>query len=72
MTTTSRHDSTELAHVWQLPPSSFDADDAPRLVASVFRQVQVERWDASLVRLPNRDAVRDYVIARFVALERRR
>jgi hypothetical protein len=30
MTTTSRHDSTELAHVWQPPPSSFDADDAPR------------------------------------------
>jgi hypothetical protein len=72
MTTTSRHDSTELAHVWQLPPSSFDAEDAPRLVASVFGQVQVERWDAPLVRLPDRDAVRDYLIARFVALERRR
>ena len=43
MTTTSRHDSTELAHLWQLPPSSFDADDPPRLVASVFGQVQVER-----------------------------
>jgi hypothetical protein len=41
-------------------------------VASVFGQVQVERWDASLVRLPDRDAVRDYLIARFVALERRR
>jgi len=53
MTTTSRHDSTELAHVWQLPPSSFDAEDAPWLVASVFGQVQVERWDAPLVRLPN-------------------
>ena len=44
MTITSRHDSTELSPVWQLPPSSFDADDAPRLVASVFRQVQVKRW----------------------------
>jgi hypothetical protein len=29
MTTTSRHDSTELAHLWQLPPSRFDGDDAP-------------------------------------------
>jgi hypothetical protein len=29
MTTTRRHDSTELAHVWQLPPSSFDAEDGP-------------------------------------------
>jgi hypothetical protein len=54
------------------PASSFDADDAPRLVASVFGQVQVERWDAPLVRLPDRDAVRDYLIAPFVALERRR
>ena len=56
MTTTSRHDST-VAHVWQLPPSSFDADDVPRLVASVLGQVQVERWSAPLGRLPNRDAV---------------
>ena len=72
MTTTSRHDSTELAHVWQLPPSSFDADDAPRLMAAAFEEVQVERWDAPLVRLPDRDAVRDYLIAPFVALERRR
>jgi hypothetical protein len=38
-------------------------------VASVFGQVQVERWDAPLVRLPDRDAVRDYLIARFVGPE---
>ena len=38
-------------------------------MASVFRQVQVERWDAPLVRLPDRNAVRDYLIARFVAPE---
>jgi SAM-dependent methyltransferase len=67
--TTSRHDSPELAHVWRLPPSSFDAEDAPGLVASVFGQVHVERWDAPLVRLPDRDAVRDYLIARFLAPE---
>jgi hypothetical protein len=35
-------------------------------VASVFGQVHVSRWDAPLVRLPHRDAVRDYLIARFV------
>jgi SAM-dependent methyltransferase len=29
----------------------------------------VERWDAPLVRLPDRAAVRDYLIARFVAPE---
>jgi hypothetical protein len=51
------------------PPSSFDAEDAPGLVASVFGRVRVEPWDAPLVRLPDRDAVRDYLIARFVAPE---
>jgi SAM-dependent methyltransferase len=67
--TSSRHDSPELAHVWRPPSSSFDAEDAPGLVASVFGRVQVERWDAPLVRLPDRDAVRGYLIARFVAPE---
>jgi SAM-dependent methyltransferase len=65
--TASRHDSPELAAVWRPPPSSFDAEDGPGLVASVFGQVEVERWDAPLVRLPDRDAVRAYLIARFVA-----
>jgi SAM-dependent methyltransferase len=64
--TASRHHSPELAGVWRPPPSSFDAEHAPGLVASVFGQAQVERWDAPLVRLPDRDAVRDYLIARFM------
>ena len=64
--TASRHDSPELAGVWRPPPSSFDAENAPGLVASVFGQAQVERWDAPLVGLPDRDAVREYLIARFV------
>jgi hypothetical protein len=34
-----------------------------------FGEIQVERWDAPLVRLPDRDAVRDYLIARFVPPE---
>jgi SAM-dependent methyltransferase len=67
--TASRHDSPELASVWRPPPSSFDAEDGPGLVASVFAQVRVERWDAPLIRLPDRVAVRDYLIARFVAPE---
>jgi hypothetical protein len=67
--TASRHDSPELAAVWRPPPSRFDAEDAPGLVASVFGRVQVERWDAPLVRLPDRDAVRDYLIERFVPAE---
>jgi hypothetical protein len=35
----------------------------------VFGHVEVERWDAPLVRLPDRDAVRDYLLARFVPPE---
>jgi cyclopropane fatty-acyl-phospholipid synthase-like methyltransferase len=65
----SRHDSPELAAAWRPPPSGFDAEDGPGLVASVFAQVEVERWDAPLIRLPDREAVRDYLIARFVAPE---
>jgi SAM-dependent methyltransferase len=64
--TASRRDSPELAHVWRRLPTSFDAEDGPRLVASVSGQVQVERWDTPLVRLPDRDAVRDCLIAWFV------
>ena len=67
--TASRHDAPELAEVWRPPPSSFDAEDAPDLMAAAFEEIQVERWDAPLVRLPDRDAVRDYLIARFVPPE---
>jgi hypothetical protein len=43
MTTTRRHDSTELAHVWQPRPPASTPMDAPGLVASILGQVQVER-----------------------------
>jgi hypothetical protein len=36
-------------------------------VAAVFGRIEVERWDAPLIRLPDRGAVADYLIARFVA-----
>jgi SAM-dependent methyltransferase len=64
--TASRHDSPELAAVWRPPPAAFDAEIGPGLVAAVFGGVRVERWDAPLLRLPDRAAVRDYLIARFV------
>ena len=37
-----------------------------RADAAVFGAVDVDAWDAPLVRLPDRAAVRDYLIARFV------
>jgi SAM-dependent methyltransferase len=64
--TVARNDSPELAPVWRAERSSFDAEEAPEIVASVFGRVDVDAWDAPLVRLPDRDAVRDYLIARFV------
>jgi SAM-dependent methyltransferase len=67
--TPSRHDSPELAPLWRPPPSGFDAEDGPGLVAAVFARVEVERWDAPMIRLPDRGAVRDYLVARFVAPE---
>ena len=65
----SRDDSPELAHVWRPPPSTFDAEDAPALVRSVFGEVEVAPWDAPLVTLPSATAVRDYLVVRFVEPE---
>jgi SAM-dependent methyltransferase len=62
----SRHDSPELAPVWRPEPTPFDAEDAPDIVASVFGDVHVERWDAPLLTLPDTAAITDYLIARFV------
>jgi SAM-dependent methyltransferase len=62
----SHHDSPELAPVWRPQPTPFDSEDAPALMQEVFDVVQVESWDEPLITLPNRDAVRDYLIARFV------
>jgi SAM-dependent methyltransferase len=68
-TAISRHDSPELSAVWKPVPSTFDAEDAPGIVASIFGTAEAERWDAPLITLPDRDAVRDYLIARFVPPE---
>ena len=46
--TASRHDSPELAEVWRPPPSSFDAEDAPGLIAAASRRSRssagMRRW----------------------------
>jgi SAM-dependent methyltransferase len=64
--TVARSDSPELAPFWRPTPGTFDAEEAPGLVASVFGAVVTEPWDAPLVTLPDRDTVRDYLRARFV------
>jgi SAM-dependent methyltransferase len=62
----SRHDSPELAPVWRPEPTPFDAEDAPDIVASIFSDVRVDRWDAPLITLPDIAAITEYLIARFV------
>jgi len=54
----SRTNDPELADI--LPrwgqATSFDAEDAPDIIGEVFEVVDVVRWDAPLVRLPDRAA----------------
>jgi ubiquinone/menaquinone biosynthesis C-methylase UbiE len=68
----SRHDSPELAHLLPDRELTFDAEVAPRLVGERFADVEVERWDAPLLRLPTRDAVRDYLVGKLVKPEQAR
>jgi SAM-dependent methyltransferase len=62
----SRHDSPELAHVLAREPLTFDAELAPQLIGERFRELEIERWDAPLLRLPSRESVRDYLVGKGV------
>lgn len=64
--TTSRFDSPEIADLVQPGPTSFDAEEAEALVAGVFDDVEVERWDAPLIELPDIEALRQYLVGRGV------
>ena len=60
----SRHNDPELADVHPKRPSTFDAEDAPDLVAGFFANVEVETWDAPMVHLPTAEAVAEYLFGR--------
>jgi SAM-dependent methyltransferase len=64
VSTISRTDSPEFRAYWIRRPTSFDAEDAPAVVAQVFEAVAVHTWDTPLVTLPDPPAVRDYLIGR--------
>jgi SAM-dependent methyltransferase len=68
----SRHDSPELAHALPDAPLSFDAELAPELIGERFGALEVERWDAPLLRLPTAEDVRDYLIGKGVEPARAR
>jgi SAM-dependent methyltransferase len=65
----SRDDSPELAHALPRTPLTFDAELAPELLSELFTEVEIERWDAPLLELPNRGAVRDYLLGKGVGRE---
>jgi len=66
----SRHDSPELAHALPSGALTFDAELAPAAIGELFVDVEVVRWDAPLLRLPSRQAVRDYLVGKGVEARR--
>ena len=62
----SMYDSLELESV--LPgfgiPSTFDSENAPEIVASVFPEIEIDLWDGPYVRLPDREALALYLQGR--------
>jgi SAM-dependent methyltransferase len=60
----SRHDSPELAFALPRRSLPFDAEIAPQLLAEQFDAVEVDTWDLPLLTLPDRQAVRDYLIGK--------
>jgi SAM-dependent methyltransferase len=68
----SRDDSPELREALSPEPLTFDAELAPELLGELFTSVEVERWDAPLLHLPSREAVRDYLIGKGVEPARAR
>jgi SAM-dependent methyltransferase len=42
-------------------PSPFDSEDAPELVGGVFGDVEVQRWEVVAYRLPDEQAIADYL-----------
>lgn len=65
----SRDDSPEFEAYWTRPATTFDAEDAPGLLARVFDSVTVYPWDAPLVTLPSPASIRDYLLGRQVPAE---
>lgn len=52
------------------PASSFDAEEAVSVVASVFEHVEAERWDGKFFPLSTRAEIRAYCRHNFIPLER--
>jgi SAM-dependent methyltransferase len=60
----SRYNDPELARLLPPSPSPFDAENGPDMVADFFAHIELERWDAPLVHLPDREALLLYLRGR--------
>ena len=62
----SRYDSPELRSI--LPgygvPSTFDSENAPEIIGSVFSEIEIDAWDGPYVHLPDREALTLYLRGR--------
>jgi SAM-dependent methyltransferase len=74
VSTVSRHSDPELAPV--LPrlgkPLSFDAENGPGLLRSIFGAVAIQHWDDPLIHIPDRDALTLYLRGRGLPAQRAR
>jgi SAM-dependent methyltransferase len=52
------------------PPSSFDAEEAVSIVASIFEEVEPERWDAKFFPIETPEEVRAYCRHHSIPAER--
>jgi len=52
------------------PPTSFDAEEAVAMVASVFGTVEAERWDGKFFPLSTREDIRAYCRHNFIPPDR--
>lgn len=62
--TISRRSDPELTDGYE--PTTFDAEEAPGIVASVFGDVDIVAWDGPFVTLPDRDAVLAFCRSHFL------
>jgi len=44
-------------------PETFDSDMAPALLGQLFEDVHVQRWDMPLYRIPDGEALWNYLVA---------
>lgn len=62
--TPSRDNHPEFARFIMPKSTTFDAEEAPEIVARVFIEIEVARWDGPFINLPDRDALTEYLFGR--------